>query len=78
MTGPLGGEEEWKNVIENPEHNHDVSKDLSAYPKTRKLSEANRQTIKDMTSAGATPKVVLAALRQKKTDFSLFLKKIYN
>ncbi|KAI9920723.1 hypothetical protein PsorP6_001046 [Peronosclerospora sorghi] len=75
---PLVGEQEWKIVIENPEHNHDVSKDLSAYPKARKLYEANRQTIKNMTSAGETPKVVLAALRQKMTDLPLVLEDIYN
>jgi hypothetical protein len=69
---------EWKVVVEEDKHNHDVVPDLSMYPEARTLSHEDQKTIERMSNAGAAPKVILATLRQEHPATLLIAKDIYN
>lgn len=69
---------EWTVEVVDASHNHDAAVTMSAYSSARKLSDVKCQTIKEMSDSGASPKVILATLRQQDENCPLILKDIYN
>lgn len=72
------GKTEWRLELENGEHNHPAATDISAYPAARRLKGDEQQTIREMSDAGADPKVILATVRQRNPECALIVKDIYN
>ncbi|KAI0995745.1 hypothetical protein K3495_g12435 [Podosphaera aphanis] len=54
----------WSSKIINAEHNHEAVDNVAAYPHSRNLTSTEVETVHSLSVIGATPRVVLGALRQ--------------
>ena len=73
-----GDQWEWHINFDRVDHNHDKNQALLSYPAARKLQLQEQETVKSLTDVAATPKIILAALRQTNADRPLIPRDIYN
>src|SRR2546429_9222733 len=69
---------QWNLSIKNAEHNHPPSGYMSGHPTYRQLNEQNMQIVRSMSSAGISPRQMLATLSQNNDTFTAISKTIYN
>ena len=68
----------WSSVITNNTHNHEATENVTACPTARTLSETEKNTIHSLSSIGATPRVILNALRQQNEENNSTVRDVYN
>ncbi|XP_068656492.1 uncharacterized protein [Aristolochia californica] len=78
VVGKRNNDGLWILKIENGEHNHEASQDMSIHPYARRCSEEEILRIKEMTFSGMQPREILAALRQTNPKLKLKSRDIHN
>jgi hypothetical protein len=68
----------WSVIIANPQHNHELSTNLSGHPVTRSLTTEQQSLVASLSVAGTPPKNILAALRKRFPNSVLVDRDIYN
>ena len=78
LYGKMMKDGQWRLTINNANHNHEASEDISGHPSSRRLNEADYQKVKEMSTAGVYPRKILSTLRQSNPDSLAVSKTIYN
>ncbi|XP_077248827.1 L10-interacting MYB domain-containing protein-like [Tasmannia lanceolata] len=68
----------WILMVNNGEHNHEASKDISAHPYSRRFSGEDVLRIKEMINAGVQPRQIITALRNDNPDLLATPRDVYN
>ncbi|MBW0470436.1 hypothetical protein O181_010151 [Austropuccinia psidii MF-1] len=64
----------WALKVKNPEHSHDVTKNIMAHPAFRKLNEKETSQIAQMSESLLMPRLIRAQLcRQRESDRPVIL-----
>ena len=57
--------DEWHIRVKNGMHNHDLSKSLEGHSFVGRMTPMEKQIVREMSAAGAAPRDILSALRQR-------------
>ena len=69
---------QWYLKINNKEHNHEASEEISGHPSSYQLNKEDQQKVKEMSKAGIYPQEILSTLCQSNPDSLAISKTIYN
>lgn len=78
VYGKRGSDGLWALVVQNSQHNHPPSEDMSIHPSYRRLDPDKLEKVKEMSEAGMPPRQILSRLRQIDPNFLVLSRTIYN
>jgi hypothetical protein len=74
----LSSDKKWRLQVKCSEHNHERSESLSGHPTARRLTDAQRTSVKQMFASGISPRDTLTTLRQADANLPVVARTIYN